>query len=694
MLNSKIKTIDGSEEITAYTYEEAPLPELHFEKQRRKKMIYLYAAEYAVFDSETSHIKDQYGWIYQWSLLIGDVYIYGRTPSDFVNLLEKMRDHYNLNGAKKILIYVHNLSYDLQYLKWYLYGYDKDMEIFAIDAHTILSCEIFGFRIICSYRMSNLSLDIFSKNYAKKYLKASGAIDYDVIRYQDDDLTAQDWYYMFSDVASQHDAIRGYLSINGYEKAYRAPITSTGFVRTDCRKASEKESNYRRFFHRTALSLQQYKLLTQAFAGGLTIASFLHAGETITDDDLPIKHKDFNSSYPARIMMNYFPVGKPFWYGELETRDEFETLINNYCCVFLLTMNKIHIRDGVTAPCIPSSKCVYLSGDLRVNGKVVYADTLTIAVTEIDYKWIRRQYKAKSMEIDHMLCMKRGPVPSWLKGRIMTYYERKCTLKHSDPVLYQASKALLNGIYGMTATRICRPSFKTDNDLILEETKENEQEQISKYYNSFNSFMPYQFGVYTTAWARDALLTMIEAVGYDNFLYCDTDSVFYRSTPDGEKNLYDMNRRIKEQAIQAGAYIDDNILGIATDEPNIKRFRALHAKCYAMEEYIDEDRTALSVTIAGIPKEATKWIEGRPVTMTNSEELRDIDALEDGFIFKHCGGTRSVYVEDRPRIRKIKGHKTELASSCIILPIEKEINDTMWSRSGDGALRHIVQTNL
>lgn len=693
-MKSYVKTKNGREEIDAYTVSEFDPPALHFVKQMRKKMVYLYAEEYAVLDTETSHIDDITGWVYQWAFKLSDIYVYGRTPAEFINLLEKLRDSYSLHGAKKILIYVHNLSYDLQYLKWYLKEYDKNIEIFATDAHSVLSCEIFGFRLLCSYRMSNLSLDTFSKNYAEKYVKAAGLIDYDIIRYQDTELTPDDWQYMFSDVAAQHDAIAGYLRINGYTAAYKAPITSTGFVRTDCRKASEREVNYRKFFKRTALTLPQYNLLNAAFAGGLTIASYLYAGETVTDEKRPIKHKDFNSSYPARLMMNYFPIGKPFWYGEIETRQELNRLLDTYCCVFILNMKEVHIKDGVTAPCIPASKCFFLRDDLRVNGKIVYASELSIAVTELDFKWIKRQYTAQSINVDKMLCMRRGDVPDWLKDRIMTYYERKCTLKKSDPVLYQASKALLNGIYGMTATRICRPSYVADDELILSKKQDSEKTQIDKYYNSYNSFMPYQFGVYTTAWARDALLTMIECVGYENFLYCDTDSVFYLSTPDGEKRLQEMNAAVTERAMKAGAYIGENVLGVATDENDIKRFRALHAKCYAMDEYINKEETALQVTIAGIPKRATKWKDGKAVTCTNAEELQDVDCLQDGFIFRHCGGTRSVYVEQPPDIETINGHRIEYASSCIILPIEKEINDTMWTRSGDFIPRHIAQTSL
>lgn len=142
-----------------------------------------------------------------------------------------------------------------------------------------------------------------------------------------------------------------------------------------------------------------------------------------------------------------------------------------------------------------------------------------------------------------------------------------------------------------------------------------------------------------------------------------------------------MNDRIRRTSQAAGAVVGKNILGLATEEPELTAFRGLHAKCYSM---IEEGQ--LKVTIAGIPKRATKWQDGQPVTRTNAEELGDIDNLNDGFIFKHCGGTRAVYVEDVPHRGRVNGHRTEYASSVIIESVEKEISDTMYSVGADYSL--------
>ena len=682
MIESHVKTKEGKEPIKAYSVDEVVLPMLTFKSIQRNHKIIKYASNFCTLDTETSHIGEDKAWIYQWAVRIKQTYIYGRTPEELIELIIKIAERYSLNDKKKIIIYIHNASYDIQYLKHYLKQYDPGMKLLAIDSHSIIICDILGFRILCSYKLTNMSLDALSSNYSSKYIKAVGEIDYNIIHYQDEKLGYKNWYYMFSDVAAQYDGIEGYLHTMGYQYACEAPFTSTGFVRVDCRKESKKDRSWRDIFTKTQLSLEQYNLCRWAFQGGVCIANFMYAGQTIRGK---LGHKDFTSSYPCQQMTKYFPVGAPTWYGEIEDQEELNYLLSTYCCIFELTLTDVHIKEGVTAPCIPSSKCIGLVEPVRLNGKIVYAKQLSIACTELDYNWVCRQYDAEKIYISNMLIFERGLLPDWLKDRIMYYFKNKCELKGKDELLYNKSKAFLNAIYGMTATQIIRDEYELNDELILshrtyEDVAEDNQKKIDKYYRSYNSFMPYQYAVYTTSWARHELFTMIEAAGYDNFLYCDTDSIFYISTEENEKRLAKYRDYTINLAKNCGAYVGNKYLGEPTNENPIRSFRALHSKCYAMEELNEKTgQYELKVVIAGIPKKSTKWIDGEPVIKTNAEELKDIDNLKDGFKFIHNGGTRCVYVEAEPVVENINGHVTSYASAAIIENIEKEISDTMYS---------------
>lgn len=692
MIESEVKTEDGTEPIKAYSWDEYKFPVLHFRKVQKNHKFIRYATDYFCLDTETSHTDGVTGWIYQWAICIKQKgFVYGRKPSELIDFMIRCAEHYKLNEAKRIIVYIHNASYDFAYLKKYLMKYDPLIDVLAIDNHTVLTVDVLGFRFICSYKLTNLSLAVLSDKYATKYRKASGEIDYQIIRYQDSELNPDDWRYMFSDVASQYDGIFNYLKMNDYTFAAEAPFTSTGFVRAVCRSEARHTRGWHEQFQIAALDLPEYRLCRQGFMGGLTIANFNFTGKTITSDKL--RHKDFTSSYPARQCIDYMPEGKPMQYGNVSDKEELKHLIKKYCCVFVLTLEDVHIRPGVTAPYIPSSKCLGADGILKINGKVVFAKRLSIVVTEIDYKWICKQYTASSQKITNMITFKRGKMPDWMIKTIMTYFKNKCELKHTDPVLYAKSKNILNGIYGNTATAILREQYRIGKDdgiisKLIEEDKDAEDlKRLQKYYRSYNNYLEYQWALYTTAHARDALMTMIECVGYENFIYCDTDSVFYIETPENAKNMQKYQLYCKERAISAGAYVGENYLGMPTDEPPLTQIRTLHAKCYAITE-----EGKLNVIIAGIPKKATKWIDGKAVTMTNADELGCIDNLEDGFTFRHCGGTRCIYNDERPmEVRDINGHMTELATSAVIENIEKELSDTMWTSGANYELVTNIQ---
>ena len=710
MIDSYVKTKEGRQAIKAYTPQEMRLPVLAFKDLQKNHKITKYATKYICLDTETSHTDNATGWVYQWAAKLGGLYVYGRKPSEIIDFMRRVAEHYQLNDSKKIVLYIHNASYDLSYLKLFIRQYDPTASFLAVDSHSIIQVDVIGFKIICSYKLTNMSLDALAENYAETYEKAVGEIDYNIVRYQDSKLTESDWFYMFSDVAAQDDGIQGYLKMQGYRYAFRAPITSTGFVRANCRKAAKNADDWRSEFLKMRLSLEQYKLCRQCFMGGVCIASFRYSNTTIRSDKL--RHKDFTSSYPARQELDYFPVGQPNWYGSVETEQELDELCNEYCCVFVLTLDNVHIKKGVTAPCIPSSKCIHKENELKLNGKIVSADTLTIVVCELDYKWIKRQYDYDAFAVDKMLIFERGEMPDWLKSEVFDYFQNKCSLKGVNDLLYAKSKNMLNGVYGMTATAIIREVFKMDGDYILTkqpQDEEDEQNALNKYYRSYNNFMPYQFAIWTTAHARDALYTMICATGevedsddlddktlvYCNFLYCDTDSVFYLETENNKKRMEKYAEDCRERARSAGAYVDNKYLGEPTDEAPLRAFRAIHAKCYAMEEYNKETGDyELNVVIAGIPKKSIKWIDGKPVEKTNAEELGSIDNLEDGFTFKHCGGTRCVYNERPIQTININGHETEIATSAVIENIEKEISDTMYTNGKNYDCLEIVQTAL
>ena len=107
------------------------------------------------------------------------------------------------------------------------------------------------------------------------------------------------------------------------------------------------------------------------------------------------------------------------------------------------------------------------------------------------------------------------------------YYNKKTALKGDDTedgkYMYMKSKNMLNAVYGMSATDpVHQDIFHKDGDYKVSTYEDFTQEELLKLLK--NASFPYQWGVYTTAYARKQLQDAIKLCG-DRIVYCDTDSV-------------------------------------------------------------------------------------------------------------------------------------------------------------------------
>lgn len=237
--------------------------------------------DFATFDSETSwnhDLENPKSWVYQWGFYFREQFIGGRKISDFLEMLVEISEYYALNEEKQIVVYVHNLSYDATFLMDWMNEIDK-VELFCLSPHKILTMRWLGFEFRDSYRLSNMSLDNFCKQMNTDVGKAVGAIDYNVIRYQDTGLTENDWMYQIQDCISLHNAITKKMKME-HDNVATIPLTSTGYVRRDCRKATKNKKD-RDVFIENALNSEQYLMCQQAFAGGYTHGNRWLAGKII-----------------------------------------------------------------------------------------------------------------------------------------------------------------------------------------------------------------------------------------------------------------------------------------------------------------------------------------------------------------------------------------------------------------------------
>ena len=649
-------------------------------------------SEYEKSIEEESYV----GWVYQWCICIYDGephYIYGRKPSDMCACFKHIADVLKLDDIRKASVYFHNFAYDYQYLKKFiLESIDKDFDpedeyrMLATAPHKIISYQTTsGIVFKCSYRLSNASLDFWSRKMMfTKHKKLVGAVDYDVIRFQDSPLTRDDWRYMLYDCLVVAECLEESLKRENHTLA-SIPLTSTGYVRNDARHNSKKDKKARKEFEKAALGERGYKVFKAAQAGGYTHTNRFIAGETVTPPKgWGIYHFDMRSFYPSEQMVETYPISKFICYKKKPGKEEVNVYLSDtrHKYIFVVSLVNGRLNDGEVFPYISSSKA--LKGKvtnldlIEDNGRVLEAKgTYILCLTELDFKIILEQYKFKKVYVLEVWRARAGYLPGWMRDTINKYYKDKSDYKQKSKLypenteykaLLMKSKNKLNGIYGMTATDIVRASFFETNDGGWIQKEPDIKSELDKYYRNKNNFMWLQWGVWCTSWARYRLFEEAKNIGWEHILYADTDSLFFVGDKHILNGIERRNKKKEKNALKIGAFItmDDGTVvtydAFEDEKEKIIKFRALHSKCYA---YITDDGK-LHATVAGV------------ATRGRAEELGDIENLKNGFVFKKCGGTTIKYVEDEISHADIDGHRIEYASAAIILNTEKTIKHEPW----------------
>lgn len=162
------------------------------------------------FDIETTLLPDiGQSFMYVWQCQIGqDHTIIGRTWEEFKIFREKLSAQLKKN--EWLVIWVHNLSFEFQFLSDPdIYAFDTK-EVFCMDSRKILKAEMSKYRLEfrCSYLHTNMSLDEFTKKMGVPDYKQSGdKFDYSKIRYPWTSLNEMEMRYIINDVKGLVEAL-------------------------------------------------------------------------------------------------------------------------------------------------------------------------------------------------------------------------------------------------------------------------------------------------------------------------------------------------------------------------------------------------------------------------------------------------------------------------------------------------------
>lgn len=393
------------------------------------------------FDIETTRLSDiEQSIMYVWQWQFGkDITVLGRTWGEFIEFCQKLREY--LEGMY-LVVYVHNLSYEFQFLRG-VYDF-KPEEVFAINPRKVLKCNMFDcLEFRCSYLHSNMNLDTYTKKMGVKHQKLTGSFDYEKIRYPWTPLTETEIAYCVHDVRGLVEALEIELE-HDHDNLYKVPLTSTGYVRRDAKRAMQRASKQQ--LVECLPDYELYKMLREAFRGGNTHANRFYANYTIKN----VHSADRSSSYPDVQCNCQFPMSEFFRVGEADL-DDVDRLIKKKKAVLMrVTIWGLKLRRfDWGCPYLSLNKCRAISGEKLDNGRVLEAAYLETTLTDIDLSIILEEYTFEHIKFSDVAYARYGYLPQPLVKCITDYYHKKTELKGvmGEELLYMKSKNKLNSLY-------------------------------------------------------------------------------------------------------------------------------------------------------------------------------------------------------------------------------------------------------
>ena len=630
------------------------------------------------FDIETTTIinDNPYAFMYQWQYCIEDYVFMGKTWSEFIDFNETITKaldtHLELNGSlvcgRSLVTYVHNLSFEFQFCRQFI---GEIISPLITDKYCpLLVPTDIGITYRCSYRLTNKSLDAFTKDFPHHKLK--GDLDYSIIRVPvkedpKNGLTDLELSYCYNDVKGLAEALRDRLTKDPKYNIASIPLTSTGYVRKDCQNSMNKAPRNRKRFQDTKLDDHLYKMCRAAFRGGNTHANAAHCGELLHN----VKSYDLASSYPAWILTMTYPLGQ---FEKIENTSnlvkELYSIVKQYCLLVTIRLYNFNYIGSCGVPYIARAKTFLRICDkeeiVEDNGRIVSAPFAELTLTDIDLMMVLKYYDYSKIEIVEAYRSHRGMLPNELRRVCLDYYKKKTSLKHSenedDIYNYNRAKELLNACYGLMVMRLDRIEYQYIND-DYQVIHKPLQQMLDKFYSSKSSFLPYQYGVWVTSWARFVLQMGLDCVGKDA-VYCDTDSVKFIG--DHEKDFERLNKQLRANALLHGAVaLDKNgkevPAGIYDQEQTYSDFMTLGAKKYI---YSYDNGKTIHSTISGVSKDLGEQFFTE----------HGFAAFKDETIIPVSGKIQAVYNNDKMHFIIVNGVKILTGSNIAMVPTSYTIH--------------------
>lgn len=537
---------------------------------------------------------------------------------------------------ERYICWVHNLSFEFQFMKDWM----KMEDVFCRKAHNVIKCRFGNVEFRDSLALANCKLETLAQNEHLGVEKATGDLDYSLIRHHETPITEKEWNYQDMDVIVLAEYIK--KKVKEYGSLGEIPLTSTGEVRYLFRKELGKyglaKCNNLAIAY-SAKSMELQNLLIQIYAGAYTHGNYQYIGEVLDD----LECYDIASSYPFQMVAEKYPT---VWFkaedpGKIrslkELREKYDFSKTALACV--CTFHGLEAKHAHNI--ISQHKCILLDDDPIIdNGRVVSSTILKIAVNEIDMENIDKFYDYGAVEVENLYTSRKQYLPKELVSVILKLFVQKTSLKDIEEEYdnYMRSKNRINGVYGMTVFDILNSGSYFDEISNCKFLKEEKTfKDFQKYVKNPNNYLWYSIGVWVTSYARRQILTPISKLS-ENAIYSDTDSVKVKDGYRYKKMWAHLNaecrtkfndamkfHRFKKEEYQ---FFDkhgvQHFMGIFEEEKPYKRFKCLGSKRYLVEYY----NGYMKSTVAGAPRDLADHLGN-----TNDEKFKN---FTNNFSMKDC----------------------------------------------------------
>lgn len=735
--------------------------------------------ECLLFDTESCAInkENNSAKVYGWGLGItrSDNMVYGQNLEQFFNLLKLIaKTHYNTNkndtdytrnrkrkqGYEKVLyktipIAVHNLGWDIEFLKYYLWyhGYCyQNQQIKNIQTKTeryqsieyekqpmsFNICEsdgqVYGIQIFSDvigkvnvgkkteagivyifdffdlFKIVTCAEENFNKyvnNVDDMFYKMSEDYDYDSIREDGHIQTMLELRYQYNDIYMMRKVteqfyidslLNGNFNSNSPRTASSiayAKLVEITFGLND--KGLPNKQGFNEHFeigeHGCCNVHLKERIENKSYSGGFTHANYRFLNRVIYCNGSSL---DINSSYPSQMAYKVFPYGQPIGIvrGKLPNlsiiRDKNKTFMTEIGFTwvkpkeerFNLEVFKIgginiksfndafgtkiggneyfatNIIDENEGKFVPMERHI---GD-KINGSYDDSDlfgkgvTYKMVVTKPELEFYLKHFDfgcaseedLEEYDIDikwNGLAYGYTLIYKAEKGLFKDYVEYFTKMKIENKKIGNkpmtaSAKLFLNSAYGKLGTNVdkCMMQFTKIKGILQFDTKTKKSYKAKGYYKPYAS--------YVTSYGRLQLwYAIIYGVGVENFLYCDTDSIYTRLP----------KQELINRMTSVGEKIDKTKLGAWDIEHEFDEFKMLGQKKYILHD-INE---GYDIRCCGLPKKVQDYIIGKiskKEALKESEEDKQARLLRE----KNCMETFKLGLTISPKYDE----KGNLISCC------------------------------